>query len=130
MSVWKLLITVVVLGAVALFAFDALSVLNAHRDVRDVASASASAAAGTISTSSQPTLDGVKAPSAATAAAAKKAADKQATAHGDVVTYYNYDPVTTHVNVTVSGNAKSFVLHYFDRNLTNNIKASAVAQPG
>ena len=37
MSVWKLLITVVVLGAVALFAFDALSVLNAHRDVRDVA---------------------------------------------------------------------------------------------
>ena len=124
MSVWKLLITVVVLGAVALFAFDALSVLNAHRDVRDVASASAGAAAVAISNENKPLAKGTKPVSPASAAEAT------ARAHGDVVTYYNYDPVTTHVNVTVSGNAKSFVLHYFDRNLTNNIKASAVAQPG
>ena len=130
MSVWKLLITVVVLGAVALFAFDAISVLNAHRDVSDVASASAGAAASTISTSSHPGTNGAKAPTAAAEAAAEKAAANLAKGHGDVVIYYNYDPVATRVKVTVSGNAKSFVLHYFDRNLTNNIKASAVAQPG
>jgi len=117
MSIWKLLLAVIVVGAVALFAFDAVSVVNARRDVSDAASASADAAAGAISSSKNRSK-------------AAKIAESTARAHGDVVTAFAYDPVAARVKVTVSGSANSLVLHYFDKNLTNNIKASATAQPG
>ena len=124
MSIWKFLNAVVVLGAVVVFTFDAVSVLNAHRDVSDVASASAGAAAVAISNENKPLAKGTKPVSPASAAEAT------ARAHGDVVIDYNYDAATARVKVTVSATAKSLVLHYIDKNLTDNIKASAVAQPG
>jgi Flp pilus assembly protein TadG len=130
MSFWKLLIALVVMAAVALFVFDGVSVLNAKRDVVNVASASASAAASAIATSTKNTTTPVQKPPVKGPSPAELAADKTAQAHGDVVTAFAYDAVAARVKVTVSGSAKSFVLHYFDKNLTNNIKASATAQPG
>jgi hypothetical protein len=125
MSGWKMLIGLVLLAAIVLFAFDAVSILNAHRDVSDVASASAGAAAAAIAEAKKPAVPGAKPP-----ATPRSAANSTAAAHGDVVIAYDYDPVAARVKVTVSGTAKSIVLHYFDKNLTENIKASAIAQPG
>jgi hypothetical protein len=125
MSAWKMLIGLVLLAAIVLVAFDVVSVLNAKRDVSDVASASAGAAAVAITNAKKAPVPGAKPPVSPVSVAKSTAA-----AHGDVVIAYDYDPVLARVKVTVSGSAKSLVLHYFDKNLTDNIKASAVAQPG
>jgi Flp pilus assembly protein TadG len=117
MSVWKVVLLLIVLGAVVVFAYDGVEILNAHRDVRNAASASASAAAQAITS----TKDRAK---------ARTIADSTAKAHGDVVIDFTYDPVAAKVRVTVSGNASSLVIHLLDKNLTNNIKASASARPG
>ncbi len=117
MSLWKVFLALVIVGAVVVFAYDGVQILNAHRDVRDAASATAGAAAHAIaSPKDRPN--------------ARKIADSTAKAHGDVIIAYNYDAPSARVSVTVSGNADSLVIHYFDKNLTNNIKASASARPG
>jgi hypothetical protein len=116
-SVWKAMIALVILAIIVVFGYDGVSVLNAHRDVRDAASATAGAAAHVIATTKD-------------SANARKTADATAKSHGDVVIAYAYDQVAAQVKVTVSGNANSLVLHYLDKNFTNNIKASASAQTG
>ena len=117
MSLWKAVLALMLVAAVVLFAYDGVQVLNAHRDVRDAASATAGAAAHAIAS----TKDRAK---------AFAIAQSTAKAHGDVVTQFAYDPIAAIVRVTVSGSASSLVLHLIDNNLTNNIRASASAQPG
>jgi len=116
MTFMKLVIVVVVVAIIGVGGYDTVEVLNAHRDVRDVASATASAAAHAISS----TKDRAK---------ASQIADQTAKAHGDVVIAFGYDPVAAIVTVTVSGKASSLVLHIIDKNLTDNIRASASARP-
>jgi hypothetical protein len=128
MKFWKLAIVVIVLGVIGLFGYDGVQILNTRRNISDTASAAASAAAQAIATSKS-------CANASTGSAPKKctdartAADKAAQSQGDVVTAYTYDAVAAKVSVTVSGNAKSYVLHYLDRNLTDNIRASSSARP-
>jgi Flp pilus assembly protein TadG len=140
MSLIKLTIAVVVLGVVGLFAYDGVQVLNAQKNIRDTASAVAGAAAHAIATSkdcatSKPPAAAASTTPAATTTAtktcagARTVADKTAQSQGDVVTSFTYDPVAARVSVTISGSAKSLVLHYFDRSLTDNIKASSSARP-
>jgi hypothetical protein len=117
MTFWKAILALLIVAIVGMFAYDGISVLNAHRDVRDAASATAGAAAHAIAS----TKDRAK---------ARTIADSTAKSHGDVVTEFAYDPVAGRVVVTVSGKSSSLVLHYIDKNLTNNIKATASAQPG
>jgi len=121
MTVWKLAVALVIIAAIGVVGYDGVEILNAHRDVRDAASATASAAAQAIAGAKDRTKAG---------AAASAIADKTAKARGDVVTAFSYDPVLAKVTVTVSGNANSLVLHFFDKNLTDNIRASATARPG
>jgi hypothetical protein len=117
MSFWKLLIVLVVVAIIGVGGYDTVSVLNAHRDVRDAASATAAAAAHAITSPK----DRDK---------ARVIADTTAKQHGDVVIAFSYDPVAALVTVTVSGNADSLALHLIDKNLTDNIRASASARPG
>jgi uncharacterized protein (UPF0333 family) len=117
MTVWKLAVALVLIAAIGVVGYDGVEILNAHRDVRDAASATASAAAQAIAS----TKDRAK---------ASAIADKTAKARGDVVTAFTYDPVAAKITVTVSGNASSLVLHLFDKNLTDNIRATATARPG
>ena len=144
MRIIKLGIALVLLGVVGLFAYDGVQVLDARRNIINTASAVASAAAHAIATSkgcaATPTT-GVAAATAITAtnagtsatakgcASARTVADKAAQSQGAVVTSFIYDPVAVRVTVTVSSSAKSLVLHYFDRNLTDNIHASSSARP-
>jgi Flp pilus assembly protein TadG len=128
MKFWKLAIVVIVLGVIGLLGYDGVQVLNTRRDISDTASAAASAAAHAIATSKIcATANAGNATKKCTDA--KTAADKTAQSQGDVVTAYSYDAVAARVSVTVSGTAKSYVLHYFDRNLTDNIHASSSARP-
>jgi Flp pilus assembly protein TadG len=154
MNLWKMAIVVVLLGVVGLFAYDGVQVLDARRNISDTASAAASAAAHTIATSkdcadAQPATPATPATPAATTATtaaaatatataattttdcrtARAVADKMAKSQGDVVTSFTYDAVAARVSVTVSGSANSLVLHYFDRNVTDNIHASSSARP-
>ena len=121
MTVWKLAVALLIIAAIGVVGYDTVEILNAHRDVRDAASATAGAAAQAISSAK----DRTKATAGASAVA-----DKTAKAHGDVVTAFSYDPIAAKVTVTVSGNASSLVLHFFDKNLTENIRATATAHPG
>ena len=133
MTVWKLGIVAVIMGVIGLFAYDGVQVLDARRNISDTASAAAAAAAHTISTNKQ--CAGANAPVAATSSSTTKcanprdAATRLAKGQGDVVTSFIYDPVAARVSVTVSGSANSLVLHYLDRNLTDNIHASSSARP-
>jgi len=113
----KFLAVLIVVAIIGVFAYVGVQVLNARRDVSSAASAAASAAAQAISTPT--TRDNAKA-----------IAEKTAKANGDVLTSFAYDPVAARVSLTVSGKAKSLVLHYLDKNLTDNIKSSASARPG
>jgi hypothetical protein len=150
MSLWKLAIVVILLGVVGVFAYDGVQVLDAHKNITDTANAAASAAAQAIATSKRCTRAAVPQPTPAPARAAaltpaggnalasapakscadgRTVADNTAKGQGDVVTAYTYDPVAARVWVTVSGSAKSLVLHYVDRNLTDNIRVSSSARP-
>jgi hypothetical protein len=117
MTFWKLAVIVVIVAIIGVGGYDTVQVLNAHRDVRDASSATAGAAARAITS----TKDRAK---------ARVIADQTAKAHGDVVIAFSYDPVAAIVNVTVSGKADTLALHLFDKNLTDNIRASASARPG
>jgi Tfp pilus assembly protein FimT len=127
MSLWKLVIVVVLLGVLGLFAYDGVQVLDARKNITNTATVAASAAAHAIATekvckiANPKTFSKTCDPATAAANAAKS--------QGDVVTAYTYDAVAAKVSVTVSGTAKSLVLHYFDRNLTDNIRASSSARP-
>jgi len=145
MNLWKLAIAAILLGAVGLFAYDGIQVLNARRNISDTASAAAAAAAHAIAASkdcatahpaaaSTSSATPAATPGSASSATpsclnARTAADRLAKSQGDVVTSFTYDAVAARVSVTVSGSANSLVLHYFDRNLTDNIHASSTARP-
>ncbi len=135
MNLWKLAIVVVVLGALGVFGYDGVQVLNARRNISDTASAAASAAAHAIATSkgcanAQPAAaTTAKATTGTDCHNARAVADKMAKSQGDVVTSFTYDAAAARVSVTVSGSANSLVLHYVDRNLTDNIHASSSARP-
>jgi Flp pilus assembly protein TadG len=135
MNLWKLAIVVVVLGVLGVFAYDGVQVLNARRNISDTASAAASAAAHAIATSkgcanAQPAATTTaKATTGTDCHNARAVADKMAKSQGDVVTSFTYDAAAARVSVTVSGSANSLVLHYVDRNLTDNIHASSSARP-
>jgi len=117
MTVVKFLVVVIVVGIIGVFAYDGVQVLNARRDVSSAASAAASAAAQAISTpANRPKAEAI--------------APKSAKSNGDALISYTYDPVAARVSLTVSGKAKSLILHYIDKNLTDNIKSSASARPG
>ena len=116
MTFIKLAVALFVVAILGVGGYDTVQVLNAHRDVRDAASATAGAAAHAIAS----TKDRAK---------ARTIADQTAKSHGDVVIAFGYDPVAALVTVTVSGKASSLVLHFFDKNLTDNIRASASARP-
>jgi Flp pilus assembly protein TadG len=128
MKMWKLAIVVIVLGVIGLFAYDGVQVLDARRNISDTASAAASAAAQAIATSKS-CADAHPGATAPTCKNARAVADTTAKSQGDVVTSFAYDPIAARVSVTVSGNSKSLVLHYLDRNLTDNIRASSSARP-
>ena len=117
MTFWKLAVVVVIVAIIGVGGYDTVQILNAHRDVRDAASATAGAAARAITS----TKDRTK---------ARAIADQTAKARGDVVIAFSYDPVAAIVNVTVSGKADTLVVHLFDTNLTDNIRASGSARPG
>ncbi len=146
MNLWKLAVVVILLGVVGLFGYDGVQVLHARRNISDTASAAAAAAAHAIATSKEcanaqhpeaAAAAGTTGTATATATAvsatncanARAVADKMAKSQGDVVTSFAYDPVAVRVSVTVSGSANSVVLHYLDRNLTDNIHASSSARP-
>jgi len=127
MRFWKLAIVVILLGVVGMFAYDGVQVLDARRNISDTASAAASAAAQAIAASKH-CADAP--PSSKDCAVAWRAvADKMAQSQGDVVTAFTYNAATARVSVTVTGTAKSLVLHYFDKNLTDDIHASSTARP-
>jgi hypothetical protein len=128
MKIWKLAIVVIVLGVIGLFGYDGLQVLNTRRNISDTASAAASAAAQAIATSKS-CADASAGKPSKKCPDARTVADKTAQSQGDVVTAFTYDAVAARVSVTVSGNSKSYVLHYVDRNLTDNIRASSSARP-
>ena len=127
MSLWKLPIVVILLGVIGLFAYDGVQVVDARRNISDTASAAASAAAHAIAT--QKVCANTNPKTASKTCDPRTIANNTAQMQGDVVTSYTYDAVAARVSVTVSGSAKSLVLHYFDRNLTDNIRASAAARP-
>jgi len=117
MTTAKVLITVIILAVVGVFAYDGVQVLNARRDVSNAATTAAAAAAHAIATPA----DRPK---------AYALAEKTAKADGDALISFSYDPVAAKVSLTLSGKADSLVLHYLDKNLTDNIKSSASARPG
>ena len=127
MTLWKLVIVVVLLGVVGLFAYDGVQVLDARKNITSTASAAASAAAHAIAT--QKVCDFTHPKTYTKTCDPATAAANAAASQGDVVTAYTYDAVAAKVSVTVSGTAKSLVLHYLDRNLTDNIRASSSARP-
>jgi len=106
-----------VVAALGVGATDAARVADARHQMTNVAGSAAGAAAHSIFT----THDETKGRAAADAVAKENAA---------VITRYHYDPAGATVYVTVSGTAKSLVLHYVDAGLVNNITASARARPG
>jgi hypothetical protein len=128
MRFWKLAIIVSLLGVVGMFAYDGVQLLDAHRNISNTASAAASAAAQAISTSKD-CADAKPSTTKDCAVAWRKVADETAQSQGDVVTAFVYDPVAARVSVTVTGTARSLVLHYLDKNLTDDIHASSTARP-
>jgi len=126
-TIWKFAIVLVLLGALGLLAYDGVQVLDARKNISSTASAAASAAAHAIAVEKACIFTNPK--TAAKTCNPRTVADNTAKSQGDVVTAYEYDAVAAKVSVTVSGTAKSLVLHYLDRNLTDNIRASSSARP-
>ena len=126
MRFWKLAIVVILLAVLGMFAYDGVQVLDARRNISDTAAAAAAAAAQAIA-SSKDCADSP--PGTKQCANARKVANETAQSQGDVVTAFTYNAVTTRVSVTVTGSAKSLVLHYLDKSLTDDIHASSTARP-
>lgn len=105
-----LLIVTVVIAAV--FLYDGFNILNERRVVNDASKAAAIAALQSLAS----TKDPVK---------ARAAADDVAKRRHDVISAYQYDPVTQEIHLSVSGSAHTLVIYRLNRAIALDITASA-----